>query len=480
VTDEAENRLLLTDAFWRLAQRVFPRVMTDVVYWVNDNDSPRIAFVGDPLKVALMFGLLDGEGLSDPELPRRIGRAIQSEMSVPLTPRDMFEMWERGPAGFGDLLDRLGGKAAWQWSEAHDAPIGDEGVRVGFIPEPGYPWPTEGGRYWSAKRRRWLPSEEPGWLIEVESRDAPDSGTRTEPGVNPCLVFPPDETKTQKGGPVCGDLDGSPLMVTHAMSLLDEQREGVVWSHKQLDTAIAGIKDCGGLLFPSLAVGQIPATNFGPVVLVAHLELVLDSLLPYRRGKRRRPCWVYGTDAWTKTTGNLMRDMAMELFEEFHGDDHWNSNPQYWATLGVPASTHGGAFSDSRWHDPLKSTKQLASSLRKRLRGWTPDMTIEEFSEKNKVATPDTKYAYTEAKAREVVRLDEFPFIVAPSFLRSQVERFAKGVGYKGKVVYVREEPWMKDAMALHTETRNYALYVWAWQVAEIVEGLRPVVRVQT
>jgi hypothetical protein len=472
VTDEAENRLLLTDAFWRLAQRVFgPRVMSDVVYWMNDNDTPRIAFVGNPLKVAQIFGLLDGAGESSPYLAEQIGRAVQSEMGVPLTPQDMRGMWSRSPAGLGDLLDRLSGQTVWQWADVH-GPIGDEGVRVGFIPEPGYPWPAQDDHYYSAKQRKWLPSDEPGWLIEVESQDEP--GVMV-PGVNPCLVFPSDETKTTPGGPVCGELDGlpDPVMATHSMSLLDPSDSG--GRHKVLDAAIAGIKNCGGLLFPSLAVGPIPATNFGPVVLVAHLELVLDSLLPYRRGKRRRPCWVYGTDAWTKTTGGLMRDTALELFDELHGDDHWYG--RYIATLGVPMDTSGSLFA----HQEIRaftSTKQLASSLRKRMRNWTPDMEIEEFVERRESAVGDAKYSYDEAKAREVVRLDEFPFLIAPTFMKQSVMRFVKGVGYKGRVIFLHEEPWMKDAMS--SETRDYALYVWAWQVAVAVRELRPCGRIAT
>lgn len=84
MTDEAENRLLLTDAFWRLAQDVFRGVMTDVVYWENHDGYPRIAFIGNPLKVARMFGMLgEGVGDSSPYLPQQIGRAIQSAMGVP-------------------------------------------------------------------------------------------------------------------------------------------------------------------------------------------------------------------------------------------------------------------------------------------------------------------------------------------------------------------------------------------------------------
>lgn len=472
--DEEENLLDLTEAFWKLAQSVFTRgTMTDVVFWVNEQGNARIAFVGNPLKVAQVFGMLDpsSEG-GDPNIKYRIGQSARRDMGIPLSDSDLRHDWGPGQDSLFEVLSRLSGQLVYQWAEAHDAPIGDEGVRVGFIPEPGYPWPASGDRYWSAKRKQWMRSERPGWLIEVEDRDRPGN---TVYGVNPCLVFPPDETETSPGGPVCGELPGFslPVMLTHAMSLPVEGG-----GYKHVDEAIAGIKNCGGLLFPSLAVGPIPATNFGSVVLVAHLELLLASLAPYRR-RGRRPCWVYGTDAWTTTTGQLMTSTAVSLFDELHGDDEWLYNQI--ATLGVAPETTNPTLGDPTlgvgghvWVEPLKNTRQLATSLKKRMRGWTPDLTAEEFEAKNMGDTVDTKYAYGEAKAREVVRLDEFPFLIAPSDAKDVVKRFVKGVGYKGKVIF--DSAFSAEEMVLD----HHVAYLWAWRVAEIVRDLRPVVEIET
>jgi hypothetical protein len=468
VNNETENLLQLTDAFWRLSKVAFRGIMTDVVFWTNANGYHRIAFVGNPEKVSKLFGM----GLPDDQLPGMypsavdaVGRAIRSVMRVPIDSRD----WSGG-SSLSEFLDRLTGQVVWQWSEAHSAPIGEEGVRVGFIPEPGYPWPCEGGWYWSARKSKWLQSEKPGWLIQVEDRS---HGDKMVWGVNPCLVFPSDETKTSAApGYVCGELNGQPLMVTHSMQLISSGYGG----HKQVDAAIAGVRDCGGLLFPSLAVGPIPATNFGPIVLVAHLELVTDSLQPYRGRSKRRPCWVYGTDAWTHSTGTLMREIAISLFSELHGEEDWIYG-HHIDTLGIPPSTRG--IEGEVWNDPLKTTKQLASSLKTRMRGWRRDMTLAEFDAKGDSAAGSDRYAYTEAKAREVVSLAEFPFIIAPLSKQSAVARFAVGTGYSGSVVYV-DVPEIERHLEQDDPDRDYWLYRWSWIVADTIKGLRPVVKVLT
>jgi hypothetical protein len=108
-------------------------------------------------------------------------------------------------------------------------------------------------------------------------------------------------------------------------------------------------------------------------------------------------------------------------------------------------------------------------------------MDADDFVKKNEDAEGEQKYAYTEAKAREVVRLEEFPFLIAPKHMKPIVARFVKGVGYKGKVVLLEMDALAEwDAEPMEIGERNWYLYQWAWQVSDAVRELRPVVRVQT
>lgn len=456
----ADNRIALADALLAMGKELFGRAIVDVYSWNTRDDYHRLAFVGDPLKLASTFGMLRPEDHPNPHLGSLADRAIRRALGVHHHPDD----WRREhDISLHEFLTRLGSQTVWLWSDEH-GPIGDE-LRVTFIPEPGYPWPAAEQRYWSSAKQKWMRSETPRWLIQVDDSSSPG---KKVPGINPCLVFPADESATEPGGAVCGDLAGAPMMATHAMRLTGG-------NHKDLDAAVQGIRACGGLLFPSLAVGPIPATNFGPVVLVAHIELITASLLPYRKNTRRRPCWVYNSDAWTETTGSLMRDTASELFEELHGHSDW-SDPNM-TILGVPAVPHQWG----QYFDPLDSTKQLATGIRKRMRGWSSELTAQEFQARSRVAQAQTaadKYAYCEGKAREVVKLDEFPYIIAPAFMETEVSRFVDGVGYEGEVVLVPADDL--EEMVEHHVYRDYALYQWAWRAAEVIKGLRPIETVRT
>lgn len=452
---QEQTFVALADDMWRFAQDAFRRVFTDVVYWQPEPGVHRIAFVGDPLKTAQTFGMLtDDSPGSNPYLPTLVYRALR-QVGIPVDE----QQWHLEPVHLFDFLSRFGDQVFWQWARARGVDIGD-GARATFIPEPGYPWPAVGERFYSAKAHAWKQSPEPPWLIDVENTDPDDADDETVFGVNPCLFFPPNETKTSPGGPVCGELDGRPIIVTHCSKFAERG-----YGYKSIDESAKSIRDCGGFLFPSLAVGPIPATDFGPVIFVAHLELVTGSLSPYRK-RSKRPCWVYGTDAWTGTTGYFAGRMAVELFDELHGHDDWLYGQM--AVLGMPANVQGGGD----FHEPITSTRKLAASLRTRMRGWYPDLTLEQFSERD-------GYAYTEAKGREVVRLDEFPFIVAPSFLGKQVKRFAKDVEYAGELLLVRVPGWMEEAILSEDgQMADWGLYRWGWMAAEVIRGLRPTTKV--
>jgi hypothetical protein len=86
------------------------------------------------------------------------------------------------------------------------------------------------------------------------------------------------------------------------------------------------------------------------------------------------------------------------------------------------------------------------------------------------VAGTVDKYAYCEAKARRVIALDEFPFMIGPVTLKDQMRAFAKGVGYKGKIITL---PDTYDIVANDlSEKREYAMFQWSWLVADAIKKL--------
>jgi len=124
----------------------------------------------------------------------------------------------------------------------------------------------------------------------------------------------------------------------------------------------------------------------------------------------------------------------------------------------------------------LETTKALGAAILRRMRPFERDLSESEFKALTEsLAGTGRQYGYCEAKVREVVRLDEFPYMVAPESMRATVKTFVSGVGYRGKVLFVK---W--DIPDRDSGDREYALYEWAWIVADVVRSLEPVHRIST
>lgn len=472
-TGEQQARIeLVTSGLLKLAERFTRGTFTDIYAWTETGGSSspwsrlNIAFVGNPVKVSALFGMLGDEGISNLRADW-VSHAVRQALGVK---ESGFEY--EHDISLGDFLDRLGGQTLY------DVPGADAFTENScvFIPEPGYPWAEDDKpiAYWSAKKRKWITPKRPAWLVEI----ALDQNTKQQLsrhsdralGVNPCVVFPPDETKTAPGGHVYGEVTqgsyrGTSIMVAHSMSLPEAEVDSDRRFHKTIDTAIANINARGGLLFPSLSVGPIPASNFGPVSLIAHLELVLAALKPYKK-RNRNPAWVYDTDSWTVGTSELMTVIAAQLFSELHGHEDWSHGRHMWV-LGPPSEFHGGPRGDQT---PISSMGPLLKGIRQRMKRFEPDMDeVDYLRLEEELAGTDEKYAYCEAKTREVVRLDEFPLLIAPDSYADRVERFVKGVKYKGDVVLLPDEE--QEVLTAEETGNGYLMYLWAWRVAEAVKA---------
>jgi len=445
--------------------------VTDVVAWADgggprDYTMLRVAFVGDGQKVARAFGYFNAEGGEDLDLGASTGPISYAAAKL-LGAKEMARDLGRDKISLPDLLDRIHGQAAYEFCDAHGIEMPFTETSTSWIIEPGYPWPTDdhqGLVYWSAKKEKLITPERPAWLIPVEDREHPG---KTKLGVNPCAVFPAEPQA--RGWPLWGRSGKQDLIVSHSMTLLAAPSAVPTLGpqfHKQVDTAIANIRACGGLLFPSLAVGAIPSSNFGPITLVGHLGLALDGLKPLKERGHDRTSWVYAHDAWTVTTGDLLGPVAERLFDELHGHEDYMCGYNIWS-LGPPAELFGGPSEGST---PLKTVRELVTAVARRSRSFKRHFSRQEFDLVNDgVAGTVDKYAYAEAKARRVISLDEFPFMIGPDTLKDQMRSFAKGVGYKGKVITLPDTLGVTDDLA---DDRDYRLFQWSWLIADAIKKL--------
>jgi len=476
----SEEQLAFTKA-WSAALLAWGKVaftrgtITDVMAWSEaggprNYSALRVALVGDGLKVARAFGYFSAEGGEDLDMGASPG-PIAYAASRLLGARRMAEDLGNHRVALADLLDRLGGQTIYEFCDAHgiEMPFTESSMRL--IIEPGYPWPEDdrpGLVYWSATQGKLIEAQRPGWLIHIEDSDKPG---KTKLGVNPCGVFPAQPVEPWALWARSGKQD---LIVAHSMTLLATPDAPAFpfmgpKFHKHTDMAIAGIRACGGLLFPSLSIGTIPASNFGPITLVGHMGLALDGLKPLKERGADATSWVYAHDAWTVTTGDLMGPVAERLFDELHGHEDYMYGHHIWS-LGPPAELFGGPTKGST---PLRTVAELVKAVKRRGSVFKRGMTREQFDAASEaVSGTADKYAYCEAKGRRVVSLDEFPVLIAPDTLGPQVRAFAKGVGYRGKIVLLPDE---FDVVANDmSEDRDHRLFQWSWLVADAIKRLAP------
>jgi hypothetical protein len=280
---------------------------------------------------------------------------------------------------------------------------------------------------------------------------------------------------------------GSEVMVTHTLELPQipegEDRKLIIKSAHE-------IKKCGGLIFPSLAVGLIPASNFGPITLVMSAGCVLTGLHPYRpRG--RYPVILYNADVWTETVGQIKSELGRALFEELTG---LGSNYYYLHSLrALGPILKTGYLSSS---DPsseikrIKNVREMETTIRNRFRLWKEIIRPEQWLEMSESVTKFHSYAYLEAKATSVLGLENIKFVVCATEFKESTKLFLKSLGLRLPVHTVdagiynrvfRPEPSLRELYEEFSqypefnsliESRtlfDYLRYHFAWEAAKVI-----------
>lgn len=412
---------------------------------------PRFAWVMPPDKLART--LRSEDGFEMPVTGRQVAQAVRRHGGSP----GIFE-YEYGMVA-GDFLDRVP-SAFPKWPadtlDEHGYP---PSARMTFVAEPGYPWPTE--QYYSARSGRWLRPTRPEWLL-------PDRIVNTSVdsyGVDLCRLFKPEHGHELDA--VLGRYGRKPsdvFMVTHAMGANVSPQ---AWAERT-----RGVERCGGLLFPSLAVGPIPATNFGPCVLIADVGVVVNSLKPFRSRGVSSLVHVFDTDAWSGRTADFLSDAAVSAFEQLHGhaDYVYIFDTNVWS-LGPPRE----AFVGPEVADRLDRAAQLKRELATRFRLWRRDLEPEEIERmQDTIALTKARYGYLEAKVAGVLPIRAFPVAVAPRGRSGEFERFLDATGFEGDFLEVELPDELWQLMQMEGSTRTWADLQYGWHILDVVRERYP------
>lgn len=407
----------------------FGRAIADVFAWRSPVDPSKrhFALYGKAQNLSRALGF-DGK-VTNGYLWLDKSLASAFSLPVPRNDREPF-LTQYSPAedlGPYQILDTLEDVIA-----RHVLHVDRHDVAVALITEPGYPYFGPGTVYYSAAAGRHYAAPTPPW--EKRGEGMLRSGS-LDHGVRPVA----DWCQLARRSPVTlgsinfSDNPRDPLFVTHSLGL------GLGWRHAE---AALEILRCQGLLFPSFAVGPIPASNYGPCSLFANAEIVRRELKPYRVRGQTGDAVLYATDAWTPVTGEIVSTLAAKFYDQLTGRaaSAWfmYGTPHLYA-LGLPLTDD---TSDVEGGAPLvTSVPDAARRLKRRFKIWHGPMNTAQFRRAMAtVSRPGTlqnsadSAAFLEAKAHVIVPMGAFMLAVVPDAREGEYRQFLASIGYQGQI----------------------------------------------
>lgn len=475
--DDAARKLLA----WA-KDRLGRGTVSDVFAWRSPAD-PRyrhFALYGKAETLSARLGferLLHNQGLwLDGSLARAFGVSSPHMRSgYPTTPF-LSNVGPHEEFGAYRLLDAIDTTLA-----RHALHTDDDLVHTAIITAPGYPYFGPGTAYYSAAKGRRFAAPTPPWEKYAEAHTRAGVLRR---GMRPVADWCQLARRSQVGAASISLVRGAdpPLFVTHSLDL------GGGWRH---DEAALEILRCQGLLFPSLAVGPIPASQFGPCSLFASADLVRRELKPFRSRGQQTDVVLYATDAFTPVTSEIVTELAAKLYDQLTGragSELFTYGTPHLYMAGIPtddetSEVEGGA--------PLVTTLADAERrLKKRFKVWRGPMTPAQFRrtmESIAIApsatdkawsvrrSPDES-AFLEAKAHVIVPMTAFRLAVVPDMREADYRSFLASIGYQGAVhtlALTGEERHAFSALtSVADEETQRVRYNYAWRVASVARAM--------
>lgn len=426
---------------------------SDVLAW-EISGRPVLTFQGDALRMERAMGLIGGganyrnhHSDLDIDLQRvcgleaghdKSGRSIESTVGQTMSEPDahVTEMLEG--------LERAAGAALGLKNE--------QAVIVTVAPEEAEPWTPGQDKtpYYSAKKKKTLQGAEPAGykrLGTYEKDDLPDGWEKRAPDwIDPCSVAP---TVALAQGPIAAKVGdkGDVFLVTHSLQ---------VGTRTTTENADA-VKACGGLLYPSLALGIIPANRFGLLTLFGRAHLALGAVKPFK-SRGRYPVVLYSSDAWTGTTRTFQR-AGFELFDELtcrkqigYGENH------FWV-LG-PEVAQGAGPGAERPVTIIGSTSRLASAMRRRAKMWPRTATQQNLDR-------PFEYPYIEAKSAGVVGWACFPLAICADYETKICKAWLRRAGFGGTLISIPDQ----DQDKLKALNKDLTLWNYSWLLRDRALG---------
>ena len=350
----------------------------------------------------------------------------------------------------GELIDGLD-NILEMWEEVHGYKT-EVSANITFLPSEGQPWHpgVKTVRVWDQKARRWQNFGKPSWVTTIPPskatyrRDGDEGHRGTVYGVDFCQLMRVLEPVTY-----CNRWGGKDLKPFYTARDAMASRKGYVlaedesWmaSHSMdwetLRKARKPLADCGGFLFPSLALGPVPSSNYGPISFLADIRYVIKSLKtacgPKERGARSFT--IYNTDTWTETTPTFVTgDASVEAFEQLTGN--WEIDYSYKHLYVLGPREESQVMMSRIEVKVFASADAMHRVMAKRNEHYVRDMTGEDL-QALRMSAEDQAYPYLEAKANGILPWEAFGYCLVPKGQVRRARNLLRNTGFTGTVVEV-------------------------------------------
>lgn len=397
----------------------------DVLVWIRKSDRPEpelgIAIVGKAkvLQARLFRNNITGE-IGEPVRNINCARDVQLQLELGIPAwLEKGSGWHGVKSDIGQTMSegKVGIDEISQSVRAVVEFVLEYKYRIHFtvMPREGKPWNGRATEYYSAKTKRIIVNKAPpvGFVKRtVQEHSILDIRTvATEKhAIDFCKIA--GKIKETESG-VVGAIGSDRFMLTRTLN---------VAKIESVKATIKGIKECGGMLFPSMAISDVPATNFGTLVLVSRLALALRNM--------KSSVSVYTTDAWTESTADYQNSKATWLYEQLTGG--WSPTSYGYMIILGPMS------------DPVDTTTKLkritsVSGIGARLKQirkvWKRSIMTRRDMED---AGEKVHYPYLEVKPNAIVEVpDTFPLAVCEYTDAKRAKQLLRGIGFNGEFVIV-------------------------------------------
>jgi len=446
----------LAAAMFAWSRTVFGMAASDVYVWRvvgNGYKRLRVAITGDPLRLELAMNRTyrNRSGWFDTSIATALGTPTKRVGEYPGYPSPRY-FEDDDDVAFVSIVEGIEGALR----DAIDADATDTQVDFTVIPSPGEPYADKPTEYLSARRGK-LTSKTPPWIVTVEVRDPDTSRDIKRPGANFCQLAPMPKTPRSPYEAIAFDSQHT-MIVTHSVDIIAHAADAKV------------LKACGGMLFPSLAVGTIPASNFGPLTLVADPAIILAGIKPYR-ARGAWPVTVYSTDVWTPVTREIVGSASAEMYDQLTGN--WNitvyTRPHLWM-LGPQVQLEGGRMGGR----VLSTVSSLRAAIRKRTKDWSHVRTLADLEQMKAryggLNTGEAWYYFLEAKSHTILPMEWYPAAFIPAAFKTQAQKWLTAAGFTGKLHALKTSDAIVETYKADRRTHDdddLRRLTWARQIGE-------------